>query len=73
MRQQTVQAKEVYSSKKKFYCMGPRARKSAKMGRKVVYMFYLLDSMVVYVIIGVVGFAAGAGGILWAVCMFIRR
>ncbi|XP_066025158.1 uncharacterized protein [Pocillopora verrucosa] len=30
-------------------------------------------SMVVYVIIGVVGFAAGAGGILWAVCMFIRR
>ena len=32
-----------------------------------------LDSMVVYVIIGVVGFAAGAGGILWAVCMFIRR
>ena len=29
--------------------------------------------MVVYVIIGVVGFAAGAGGILWAVCMFIRR
>lgn len=35
--------------------------------------FSLLDSMVVYVIIGVVGFAAGAGGILWAVCMFIRR
>ncbi|XP_022798423.1 uncharacterized protein LOC111336565 isoform X1 [Stylophora pistillata] len=30
-------------------------------------------SMVLYVIIGVVGFAAGAGGILWAVCMFIRR
>ena len=31
------------------------------------------DSMIVYVIIGVVGFAAGAGGVLWAVCMFIRR
>ncbi|XP_015765053.1 PREDICTED: uncharacterized protein LOC107343965 [Acropora digitifera] len=30
-------------------------------------------SMIVYVIIGVVGFAAGAGGILWAVCMFVRR
>ena len=36
-------------------------------------MMIFLDSMIVYVIIGVVGFAAGAGGILWAVCMFIRR
>ena len=35
--------------------------------------FFSTDSMIVYVIIGVVGFAAGAGGILWAVCMFIRR
>ena len=36
-------------------------------------MMIFSDSMIVYVIIGVVGFAAGAGGILWAVCMFIRR
>lgn len=45
----------------------------AKIAKKWYICFYLLDSMVVYVIIGVVGFAAGAGGILWAVCMFIRR
>ena len=36
-------------------------------------MMIFSDSMIVYVIIGVVGFATGAGGILWAVCMFIRR
>lgn len=53
--------------------MKATARKKTKIGKKVVCMFCLLDSMVVYVIIGVVGFAAGAGGILWAVCMFIRR
>lgn len=39
----------------------------------ILTAFVSADSMVVYVIIGVVGFAAGAGGILWAVCMFIRR
>ena len=41
--------------------------------RESLLCFSVADSMVVYVIIGVVGFAAGAGGILWAVCMFIRR
>ena len=61
------------NSTKRFHCVRLTAQKRAEICKKVVYAFCLLDSMVVYVIIGVVGFAAGAGGILWAVCMFIRR
>ena len=29
--------------------------------------------MVVYVVVGVIAFMSGAGGIVWAVCMFMKR